>query len=609
MRKYFLLLCLILVFITNKYIYSQQSFYALDTIQKIEIFFSQSDWNSQLDTLKATTQGFLMADSVRINGTTLSKVGVKYKGTSSYEPYYTKNPLHIKIDKYVSQLYQDNTDIKLSNEYQDPSMIREVLAYKILHNYMFCPRANFAQVYINSNPIGLYSNIEDISNNFCARSFFSLKSNTLVKCNPPSTPGPSVKSDLKYISADSSAYFSFYEIKSDYGWKDLVELCKIVTDSQSFVSSHIDMDRVLWMLAFNNLLINLDSYSGLFAQNYYLFKDNEGIFNPIVWDLNMSFGGFPFAGSSNTSMGTLSIANMKNFPINFHANDPYWPLINIVMQNAKYKRKYMAHMRTMLNEMFANNAYINFSNQIQSVIDTAVQSDTNKFFSYTQFQNSMTTDISLGNYIVPGITNLMSARISYLQALPEFTATTPEISNITSAYSYPTTTAYFTVQVSNCNTNGVYLGFRSNEYKKFKMFAMYDDGNHNDGAAGDNIYGIAVQADSANSQFYIYAENSNAAIFAPERAEHEYYYLSDYTNTSSLESVQNSFNIIPNPAHHLLNISYNVTSKQFVQIMDITGKVLLNEEKSFPAVFDVSAFKSGIYLIRIGALTKKLLIY
>jgi spore coat protein CotH len=38
----------------------------------------------------------------------------------------------------------------------------------------------------------------------------------------------------------------------------------------------------LWMLAFNNVFVNLDSYTGGFSQNYYLYKDENRRFNPVV---------------------------------------------------------------------------------------------------------------------------------------------------------------------------------------------------------------------------------------------------------------------------------------------------------------------------------------
>jgi hypothetical protein len=69
----------------------------------------------------------------------------------------------------------------------------------------------------------------------------------------------------------------------------------------------------------------------------------------------MSFGGFPYVGAGYTSMGTLSVTNMEQLSPVIHSTDPYWPLINDVMNNAMYKRMYFAHMRTINNEMFVSN--------------------------------------------------------------------------------------------------------------------------------------------------------------------------------------------------------------------------------------------------------------
>ncbi|MFN6039452.1 MAG: CotH kinase family protein, partial [Bacteroidota bacterium] len=306
-----------------KFSIGQNNFYDLNTIQDIEIFFSNPNWDYQMDTAKYGTEGYLIADSIKINGTRYYYPGVKYKGNSSYDSSYKKNPLHIELDHLLNQSYQSVTDIKLSNGYGDPSLIREVLSFDILKNYMFCPRSNFARVYINGNYIGIYSNTENIGKDFCSSRFYSTSNNTFFKCNPVVTPTPLTKSNLRYLNNDSSSYFNFYELKSAYGWNDLVTLCDSVSNSPNSIPTVMDLDRVIWMLAFNNVLINLDSYSGVFAQNYYLYKDNTGHFNPVVWDLNMSFGGFPFVGSGATSMGSLTVANMQQLPANFHSTDIY----------------------------------------------------------------------------------------------------------------------------------------------------------------------------------------------------------------------------------------------------------------------------------------------
>lgn len=504
---------------------SAQNFYDQTVIQKIEIQFTQTNWDYQLDTAKAGAEGYIMAQSVTINGVYFDSVGVKYKGNSSYNPTYVKNPLHIELDGFKNQSYLGVKDIKLGNNYADPSMIREVLGYDILKNYMHCPQANFAKVYINGVYNGVYSNAESIGKQFYSDHFYS-SGNTAIKCNPILNPSTNTKSNLKYFTTgDSSNYFNFYEVKSNYGWNYLRALADTVTNFQSRFSDNLDVDRVIWMLAFNNVNINLDSYSGAFCQNYYLYKDNTNHYNPTIWDLNMCFGGFPYLGVSNSSLAQLSITNMQQLPINIHATDVYWPMINVINSNAQYKRMLVAHMRTMVNEFIANGSYVTKANQFQALIDTSVQSDTYKFYSYTQFQNGLTSNVSVGSYSVPGISNLLSARLSYLQGTPEFGYTPPTITSVTSNTILPAINSTVTITANVVNTNTVYLSYRNAITDKFTRELMYDDGNHNDGASGDNVYGADFVISSSQAHYYIYAENNNAGKFSPERAEHEYYLL------------------------------------------------------------------------------------
>jgi len=113
-----------------------QDFYALETIQTIEITFAESNWDQLLDNEKATTEDYILAQSVTINGEVFDSVGVKYKGNSTYQPNQTKNPFHIELDTYKDHEYDGYTDIKLSNVAKDPSFLREVLSYQVLRQYM-----------------------------------------------------------------------------------------------------------------------------------------------------------------------------------------------------------------------------------------------------------------------------------------------------------------------------------------------------------------------------------------------------------------------------------------------------------------------------------------
>jgi spore coat protein CotH len=514
-------------------VYAQTTLYNLNTIQRIEITFMQPNWDDQLDTAKNGFDSYILASKIKINGVEFDSAGVKYKGNSSYDATYKKNPLHIELDTYKNQSYQGIKDIKLGNCFADPSMIREVLSYDILKNYMDCPRSNFAQVFINGVYIGLYANDESITKSFCSDHFYSSK-NTFVKCNPIVTPSSNTKSSLKYITADSTAYFKYYEMKSNNGWKGLVALCDTITNYPASIPSILDLDKAIWMLAFNSAMLNLDSYNGVFAQNYYLYKDNTNRFDPIVWDLNMSLGGFPYVGNSNSSLSGLTVVEMQKLSVTSHAADQYWPLIKNVLSNAMYKKMYIAHMRTIVDEMFVSNYYQTKASQLKSIIDTAVVADTNKFYTTAQYQNAMTTAVPNGSFEIPGINTLVDGRVAYLKSTADFINTQPVITAVKPNDTIPALNApiAITANVTNTNTSSVYIGYRFTKTDKFIQVQMMDNGSNNDGTAGDNVYGAKLTMNGPQMQYYIYAENANSGVFSPERAEHEFYILKSDTKTA-----------------------------------------------------------------------------
>ena len=270
-----------------------QDFYDLTTIQTIEITFEQSNWDALLDAEKAGDENYILAQSVAINGEVYDSVGVKYKGNSTYQANQVKNPFHIELDTYKEHDHQGYKDIKLSNAAKDPSFLREVLSYDILGDYMDAPQSNYANVYVNGTLIGLYSNSEAVTKTF-VKDRFGSKNGTFVKCNPPDGAGPQSNDfpNLVYLGEDSTNYYEAYEIKSDAGWAELLDLCDTLANHTDAIEQILDVDRTLWMLAFDNVLVNLDSYIGAFAQNYYLYRNEYGQFVPVVWDLNESFGRF-----------------------------------------------------------------------------------------------------------------------------------------------------------------------------------------------------------------------------------------------------------------------------------------------------------------------------
>lgn len=497
-----------------------QSFYDVNTIQDIRIYFGFSNWDYRMDTATAGADTYTIADSVLINGTKFINVGVKYKGNSSYNANRAKNPLHIKLDKVLKQDYQGYDDIKLSNGWSDPSMQREVLSYHIARRYMDAAKANWAKVYINGSYYGIMTNCQSYDGHFLDESYYSSKY-AQFKCNPLTVGGTG--SNLDYLGTTVGSYTSKYEQQSSGStdWTQLINLCDTLKNNVAAIEKVLDVDRALWMLAFNDVLVNLDSYSGNFRQNYYLYRDHQNKWNTAVWDLNMSFGSFTQAGGT---VGNLQLSGMQNMSPIIHKSETGWPLIYKLLNVPMYERMYIAHMRTINNENFANADYKIYANAWKAMIDNAVQTDPNYLSTYTNFQNSL-TNTSTGGMGQPqvGIYTLMDQRAIYLNGTSQFTAATPTISAISASVPTPAYGSTVTITANVVNRNAVYLGYRYFKPDHFVRVQMFDDGLHNDGAAGDNVYGADVPVNSLEIQYYIYAENANAGMFSPERAEHEFY--------------------------------------------------------------------------------------
>ncbi|WP_111880024.1 CotH kinase family protein [Aequorivita sp. CIP111184] len=508
---------------------SQKSFsqdlYDISTIQTIEIVFTQSNWDELLDLEMAGDNNYTQAESVTINGELFETVGVKYKGNSSYNPNYTKNPFHIELDTYVDQDYQGYKDLKLANVIFDPSFVRETVSYNIAGQYMDAPKANYANIYVNGVLIGLYTNTEAITKTFVDDRFGS-KTNAFFSCSPPDGAGPGSNAypSLEYLGPNSSSYEEAYEIKSDGAgdWDDLIELTNILNNDVTNIETVLDVDRALWMLAFDNVMVNLDSYIGQFKQNYYLYKTDSGVFNSVVWDLNMSFGTFNMTGEGPPLNSTTQKAQVSHL---LHLNNYQFPLVSKLLAIPRYKKMYLAHYKTILTENITNSNYLTLANDYQNLIDAAVQADNNKFYTYAQFVGNINTDYNLGQNTASGLTNLMNARGSYLSALSDFTVTQPTISNVAPSNNDPDVGDAVTFTATVTNTNAVFLGYRTNQYAPITKIQMYDDGAHNDGAAGDNVFGIDLTITNDYTHYYVYAENTNIGAFSPARAQHEFYTL------------------------------------------------------------------------------------
>lgn len=496
-----------------------QDFYDISTVNTIEITFEESNWDYLLDQLYAAGDEERLIGTVEINGQVFDSVGVRYKGNSTYSANQVKNPFNIKLDHVIDdQTIDGYGTIKLANVYNDPSFVREVMGYEIARDYFPASQSNYANVYVNGTHLGLYTNDQSVDKFFMQNSFGS-DENTRIKGELTSSSGVPSGSVWEYFGTDSSDYANYYELKSDYGWENLINMLDTLSNHNEYIDELLNTDRHLWFIAFSNLLVNLDGPINN-PQNYYLYQDDNNRFNTIPWDLNESFGVF----SSHQTLGNLSTYEKQHMTPFANENESDFPIISKILSNDTYKKIYVAHMKTIIEDHFSDGQYEARALEIQDIIDEDVQNDDNKFFTYNDFIDNIDNTVTNGpQQSIVGITQLMDTRVEYIMGLSDFEAEAPAISNVSHGSDNVSSGTEVWITAELEAEEDVELAYRSSTYGVFEKVPMYDDGNHEDGSAGDGVYGASIVAGSTDIQYYIFAENSDAVAFSPEKAEYEFY--------------------------------------------------------------------------------------
>ncbi|RMG82236.1 MAG: hypothetical protein D6714_11660 [Bacteroidetes bacterium] len=508
-----------------------QDIYDLNHITEIRIEFKESDWAKKLDELKREGHKKRLPATVTVDGKRFEQVGVRYKGNSSYFNVQNAGSKKLPFNLKADFVRKDQTfpggykTIKLSNVFRDPSFVREALSYEIARKYMPAPQCNFAKVWVNNEYLGLYNNTESIDQIFLDKHFGKGKG-TLIKCDPEWKTEQmegcpeGEKASLVYLGDDPGCYAAFYEIKQSKDgqeWEDLIAFIKTLNEDPDQLPDYLNIDMALWMHAFNNVLVNLDSYIGRLSHNYYLYKTPDGLFTPLLWDMNLSFGGFRFDGISPRMLTNDDMQTMSPF-VHYKTHNPKRPLLVKLLENPLYRKIYVGHMNTILRENFLNGEYEKRAREIQDFIDEEVKNDPNKLYDYAAFKNNLTQTVSAGKTKIIGLTELMDKRAKYLSAHPLFAIPAPQTGEVTHLLSGED----LAFQASVEGAERVFAFYRFGKKDPYKMVELFNDGAHYDQMADDTFWGNYVPLKKGKKiQYYIVAEGQRLAGCTPERASYE----------------------------------------------------------------------------------------
>jgi len=476
--------------------------------------FEDEHWYNKLKHYKKDYSGKRVPAHLEIDGERYENVAVRFKGNSSFfSPLKSdekKLPFNIDSDKFNDgQHYRgDYEKIKLSNIFYDPSYVREVLAYRIARDYLLSPEANFALLRIEGEDIGIYTNSESVDEKFLKKRL-GYDSGTLMKCDPewyqpyPQGCKLSDNASLEYLGEKTICYKPYYESKSekDEDWQHLIDLCRTLDGADlKALEQKLNIDAVLWMHAFNVLMVNLDSYTGRFCHNYYLFRDSFGIFQPIVWDMNMAFGGFKFSEKARP----LSVEEMKNLSVFLHINSEQRPLIRNILKNKFYRYVYLDHVRTIKEDWLDSEKYKEEAEFLSESIRNYISRDKHGLYDIENPGDYIYNSFEKDGVRVVGLSELMEGRTAYLNNHPVISRENVLIDSV--SYLLRSDTLELELKLTG-EAENIYLFHRS------KANAPFTYTKH---ALPEN--GIVAVDASGIHEFYIVAMGEDSADVYPAKA-------------------------------------------------------------------------------------------
>tara|TARA_Y100000817_G_C16855640_1_gene543878 strand:+ start:402 stop:2813 length:2412 start_codon:yes stop_codon:yes gene_type:complete len=608
----------LIVFIVSL-IYGQDLFDPYQ-VHEMDITFHDSNYDQILQDRWAEDDKTYELATVVFNGDTLDSVGVRYKGNSTY--FFTnlvgstKYPLNIDLDLiYDDQDLLGYNKVKLSNSIFDPTYVKETLGYLTQGYYLPTPETGYTTVKINGEYLGLYITVESINKSFLTKHFGN-NEGTFFKCEPQFQFGEfyDASPSLAWFGDDTMeyAYQMGYELKSDYGWSDLIDLIHTLNFNMDSIESILNVDRALWYLATSTVMPDLDAYNGMYIHNYYLYKNSTSErFEIIPWDKDQTFGGAMINTLIEWGGNSSWVYQWDPFEFEY---DGERPLVSKLMGNPLYKKIFTAHMRTIIDDIYDVEHVQDLAYEIQDSIELYADSYLNilPVFNYADYFR-----YNVDNYLVTadggnwcGVTSTISDRRQYLLNHNEISKEAPDILNVYQENYNPLAYEDVIILAAVIGSDFVELMVSSDgPDSDFISIQMEDDGLHGDEFANDNIYGATIpyHGEGDEISYYIRASNEEALAVDPRKAQKDFYHyvvgdqtLPDSTIMINEINYNSSDEIDPgdwvelyNPSASVIDISgYQFKDEDDDHIFLIPNETMIEGHSFLVLCNDTSSFKT-----------------
>lgn len=557
-----------------------QDLYDTSVLRTFNLTFADSNWEQILRNNYASET--LLSADLEIDGKVYPNVGVRIRGNTSYTALPSgsqKFSLKIKMD-FVDpeQELLGHDTINLNNAFTDPTFCREVAYNNYVAQFIPHPRANHALVTINGENWGVYVNTQQPDKDML-RDYFEDEDGVRIKCaNNPFGPG------LQYQGTNPNNYNS-YEIQNDGGLAnplaELIAACNAVTNGsplnwESEIDTVFAVDPSIWSLVCENMLADDDSYVNKGCDFMTYQNPIDGRMHLLQRDANETF-----------KAPDWSVVR------NFNSNSK--PVLSNVLDAPELRQRYMAHYRTILQDMSWDTFGPEFL-AMRDLIDQHVQDDPKRLYSYTAFVNNFTSTVNIGGGFgggnIIGLQQFFDQRSALLMSNNELTASGPIIMEpvVSDEAPDPSDAVYIAAQVESSGSpvQKVELFYRADATMTYQRAQMLDDGLSGDGSAGDGVYGVLVPVSASSGQrvdYYVMATSGNtygSLSFMPELSERA---PASYSYTFGSAG-----------GMRITEWAYSADSGEFVEFTNMSGAPVdmngysFDDDNAIAGSFDLSSF-------------------
>ncbi len=365
--------------------------------------------------------------TIEFNGETWENVGVRFKGNSSLRDGWGSGdddlPFKLDFDQWEdevpeikNQRFYGFKQLSLSNNFNDPTYIRETLAYDMLESAgLVAAETAVYEILLDRGEgpvrLGNYTVIEVIDDTVLARAFEDGSGNIY---EADGSAASLANGTLGAIEASFQA-----EGGENPDWSDIKAFYEVIHSPtrtsdpaawRSSMETSFDVESFLEWLAIAAAIQHWDTYGGM-THNYYLYNDpaqEKLVF--VSWDHNLVLGaggaggggvggaavppaGQNQGGQNQGGFGGRGGAGGMRMNVSLDKKDvnESWPLIRYLLDQEVYYDKYTAYLKQTAETLFAGARPESQVDALAAVIKPALPAEQRD--AYQQAVDSLKTSI------------------------------------------------------------------------------------------------------------------------------------------------------------------------------------------------------------------------